>query len=198
VPALQLAFVTALRSALPASWRLEEETAPEWLVRPGKTELRDAWGVASHVYGALTGLVLPDEMPLRERRRLDAVVTDAVGRMRALEIDETQHFSGARAVTLSHYSDVAVAFDVAAWRLRAEQRTGREPSGGFARPCPPLFPGDGGRHGQRAYRDFVADLLPTHYGWLPTVRVSDDEVKVVLKAADPSAAALALFDAKTA
>jgi hypothetical protein len=197
VPALQLAFVAALTSALPATWRIEQETAPEWLVRPGRAELGGAWELASSVYGELTGLVLPDDMPLRERRRLDVVVTDEHGQRRVLEIDEKQHFSGPRALTFAVYDQVLVAYDFDAWRTRAEQRAGREPGGGFARPCPPLFPGDGGRHRQRAFRDLLADVIPPLNGWQPTCRVSDDDVKLVLKAADPITFALALFRAKT-
>lgn len=197
MPALQLAFVAALTAALPATWRIEQETAPDWLVRPGRPELGDAWGLASSVYSELTGLVLPDDMPLRERRRLDAVVTDDQGRQRALEIDEKQHFTGPRALTFAAYDHVVVAYDVDAWRTRAERRTGREPGGGFARPCPPLFPGEGGRHKQRAFRDLLADVIPPLNGWQPTCRISDDEVNVVQKAADPITSALALFQAKT-
>jgi hypothetical protein len=37
---------------------------------------------------------------------------------------------------------------------------GREPGGGFARPRPPLSPGDGGRHRRRAFLDALADLPP--------------------------------------
>lgn len=66
-----------------------------------------------------------------------------------------------------------------------------------ASPLPSSFPGDGGRHKQRAFRDLLADLIPPLNGWQPTCRVSDDEVKVVLRSADPITSALALFQAKT-
>lgn len=60
----------------------------------------------------------------------------------------------------------------------------RLPGGGFARPCPPLFPDPGGRHLQRAFRDGLADLLPSVHGWRPTLRIADFEVVDWIHAAD--------------
>lgn len=199
VPALQLAFVAALRTAQP-DWQIEEEAAPDWLVRPGRAECGPRWDFLCEAYGELTGLVLPDIMPVRERRRLDAVIVGrAGGPPRVLEIDEKQHFSGPRAATLALYDDsVPVAFDVATWLDLSRRRASREPGGGFARPCPPLFPGPGGRHKQRAFRDLLADVLPPTRGWWPTIRVSDDEVKRVLSADDSPTAALSLLTTKIA
>ena len=142
------------------------------------------------MYAALTGQVLPEAMPVRERRRLDVVVTYGDGRRQAVEFDESQHFTAARATTLGLYEGIPVCFDVAAWDRRCADRSGREPGGGFARPCPPLFPGEGGRHQQRAFRDFLADLLPPQRGWLPTMRVSDQEAQVTLRRGGPGFAAL--------
>jgi hypothetical protein len=137
-------------------------------------------------------------MPARERRRLDAVITYADGLQRVLEIDERQHFTGARATTLEMYRDqFPTAFDVPAWRARCDSLSGRESGGGFARPCPPLFPGAGGRHRQRAFRDFLADALPVYYGWLPTLRISDDEARTALGAPDLRAAVSTLVSGKT-
>lgn len=108
------------------------------------------------------------------------------GRQRVLEIDEGQHFTSARLATLDFYDGhVRTAFDVVAWQSRCSELRGREPGGGFARSCPPLFPAPGGRHRQRAFRDFLADAVPVANGWLPTMRMSDDEVLVALAAADP-------------
>lgn len=56
--------------------------------------------------------------------------------------------------------------------------------GGFGKPKPPLFPGEGGRHRQRAFRDALADLLPPVHGWLPTIRISDTEVTAIIAAPD--------------
>jgi hypothetical protein len=71
---------------------------------------------------------------------------------------------------------VKVAFDRGAW-LRACDAKVRLEGGGFARPCPPLFPEVGGRHRQRAFRDALTDALPAVHGWAPTLRIADFEVE---------------------
>jgi hypothetical protein len=83
-----------------------------------------------------------------------------------------------------HYpDDLPTGFDAAEWAARARAAT-RLPGGGFARPCPPLFPDAGGRHLQRAFRDGLADLLPSVHGWRPTLRIADFEVVDWLHAPD--------------
>ena len=197
MPELQRQTALLLREVL-AGVTLEEEVAPEWLRRPGRDEIGSGWSLVSTVYSELTGLELPETMPPRERRRLDMVLTYPDERRRIVEFDETQHFSGARAQTLAHYDGIAVAFDVNAWRDRSLARVGREPGGGFAAPKPPLFPGEGGRHRQRAFRDFLADYLPAmRDGWYPTARINDGEAKVALGAANPSSAVAELWTART-
>ena len=199
MPALQRAFVAALRECLPAAATLQEETAPAWLIRPGRDHCGQRWPLVRTVYADLTGLSLPELMPPRERRRLDAVLTTPDGACRALEIDESQHFGTARALTLTRYEDhgVDVAFDVRQWATRSRERAGREArGGGWAAPKPPLFPGPGGRHRQRAFRDLLADLLPPVWGWQPTVRIDDDEVRAVLQSPSPPDAARDLVSDK--
>jgi hypothetical protein len=157
---------------------------PVWLHRPGAAaEGGGLWDVVRDIYRALTGGELPPEMPARERRSVDAVLGERGGR-RIVEVDERQHFTPARAVTLDHYpATVATAFDRAEWRRRCDA-AGRPPGGGFATPRPPLFPEAGGRHLQRAFRDALADLLPSQHGWLPTLRIADWEVLPWLTHAD--------------
>lgn len=173
---------------------VETESSPPWLTRPGRTECAGAWPAVCRVYAALTGSALPETAPPRERRRLDVVLTYGNGLQQILEIDERQHFTAARGITLAHYPpDLQIGFPLAVWRSRCTELAGREPGGGFARPRPPLFPGAGGRHRQRAFRDALADLLPPEYGWLPTVRVSDTEAVAVGSASDPVKALSALL-----
>ena len=128
------------------------------------------------MYHTLTGLDLP-EMPPRERRDLDAVLRKRGQPPRIVEFDETQHFNVYRALTLRRYPRVTeLAFPKAAWIERSDAKQRLE-GGGSGRPKPPLFPGEGGRHRQRAFRDALADLLPSVYGWLPTLRIGDFEVE---------------------
>lgn len=148
---------------------------PTWLNRPGPDDCGEMWSAVCDIYRALTGQQLPSAMPERERRAIDAVLVGADGR-RIVEVDESQHFTPPRAQTLAVYpGGVLTAFDRERWEERSLR--GRLPQGGFARPCPPLFPGPGGRHLQRAFRDALADLLPAVHGWLPTLRIADWEVK---------------------
>jgi hypothetical protein len=162
---------------------------PSGLSCSRNAECRGAWGTLAGIYEGLTGLALPEEAPAREWRRLDAVLTYRDGRRQVVEVDERQHFTAARAVTLELYPpDARLGFDAAAWLERSRALTGREPGGGFARARPPLFPGVGGRHRQRAFRDALADLVPPQYGWLPTVRISDTEAVALRDAPDPGAA----------
>jgi len=89
-------------------------------------------------------------------------------------VDEAQHFNKYRALTLRSYLDSPVAFDREAW-LEACDEKKRLEGGGFAVPKPPLFPGDDGRHKQRAFRDALCDLLPPEYGFHPTARIAHFE-----------------------
>jgi len=170
------------------------ETCPPWLLRPGKAECSQAWDAVGRIYAALTGLELPELAPPRERRRLDVVLSYADGSHQVLEVDERQHFTAARAITLAQYPKATpLGFSHKAWAARCEALAGREPGGRFARPCPPLFPGDAGRHRQRAFRDALADLLPPEYDWRPTVRISDNEASNLAYGGDPAGGLRALL-----
>jgi hypothetical protein len=153
------------------------EPTPGWLVRPGRGACRRRWALIQSIYKELTGRKLPDEMPPRERRILDAVFHKRGQPPRIVEFDETQHFNRYRAVTLRAYPrSIRLAFPKRKWLEACDAKTRLE-GGGFGRPKPPLFPGEGGRHRQRAFRDALADILPVTYGWLPTLRVAKFEVE---------------------
>lgn len=170
---LQAAVVGLVKRILDA----ELSATPAWLLRPGATECGAHWNTVSGIYHDLTGLDLPATMPPRETRRVDAVLVAGDGRLRILEVDETQHFNRYRALTLRRYPDDArVAFPIEAWIRQCEKKTRLE-GGGFGKPKPPLFPAEYGRHMQRAFRDTLADLLPPEHRYLPTLRIADFEVK---------------------
>ncbi|MFG3022681.1 hypothetical protein ACGFZQ_29735 [Streptomyces sp. NPDC048254] len=117
---------------------------------------------------------------------LDVLPTYENGQQQILEVDEKQHFTAARALTLECYpAGVKLGFDASRWLARSQALTGREPGGGFGKPKPPLFPGEGGRHRQRAFRDAPTDLLPPVHDWLPALRISDTEVTAITAAPDP-------------
>jgi hypothetical protein len=112
-----------------------------------------------------------------ERREVDAVLEISGRSPRILEVDEKQHFNQYRAATLRRYpNDLPLGFDRELWIAESEKKTRLE-AGGFARPMPPLFPGGGGRHRQRAFRDALCDILPPTYGFAPALRIGDFEVR---------------------
>jgi hypothetical protein len=150
---------------------------PDWLVRPGRAEYGERWPLVCTIYSELIGLQLPDEMRKVERRRVDAVLVVPGSPPRILEVDEKQHFNAYRAATLRRYKDdVPLAFDADLWIARSDAKTKLE-GGGFGRPMPPLFPCEGGRHRQRAFRDALTDILTPHHGFASTLRIADFKVK---------------------
>jgi hypothetical protein len=151
-------------------------STPQWLLRPSATECGRRWEIVCATYHDLTSLDLPEVMPPRETRRVDAVLDRDGDAPRVLEVDESQHFNRYRALTLRRYpKDAQVAFPMDRWIEQSERKTRLE-GGGFGRPRPPLFPAEHGRHIQRAFRDMLADLLPPEHGYRPTLRIGDFEV----------------------
>ncbi len=180
---LQAAVVPLVARILDA----ELAGTPHWLLRPRPSECGSRWQSVCSIYRELAGLELPDAMPPRETRRVDAVLDTGDGQPRILEVDETQHFNRYRAVTLRHYPPEAlVAFPIEKWLEQSEKKTRLE-GGGFGKPKPPLFPAAYGRHAQRAFRDMLADLLPPEHGWTPTLRIGDFEVLGWIYASDAEA-----------
>ena len=53
---------------------LQREVAPPWLMRPGRIETKQLWSTVSSIFNHLTNTDLPDVMPVRERRSIDAVL----------------------------------------------------------------------------------------------------------------------------
>src|SRR5947209_1777472 len=105
---------------------------PAWLQRPDAVECGGSWGMVCQIYGELTGLTLPEAMPPRESRRVDAVL-GVDGELRILEVDETQHFNRFRALTLRRYPPEArVAFPVERWIEQSEKKARLE-GGGFGK-----------------------------------------------------------------
>lgn len=145
---------------------------PTWILRPGRHDCGQQWSLVQSIYGELTGRLLPELMPPNERRMLDAVLKYPDGSHRVLEIDESQHFNSSRSVTLRQYGPaIEVSFPITDWMKACERKRSLE-GGGFAKPKPPLFPGEGGRHLQRAFRDALADVVPFAHGFLPTARIA--------------------------
>ena len=154
-----------------------KEPTPDWLMRPGKKECRERWQLICEIYSELTNKKLQETMPPREWRRLDYVLKIAGSASRIIEVDEEQHFNCFRAKTLHLYpSDIKLAFDRNEW-IKHSEIPRKLRGGGFGKPKKPLFPDDGGRHLQRAFRDALADILPSGHHFEPTLRIAYFEVE---------------------
>ena len=154
----------------------EDKCTPNWLKRPGRKECGSYWPLIQEIYHELTGGELPDEMPSREWRKVDGVF-QTKGGLFIFELDEKQHFNAYRSKTLSLYSEnFLVGFSIDLWVNICNKKSKLE-GGGFAKPRPPLFPRENGRHRQRAFRDSLTDILPSEYGFLPTLRIADFEIR---------------------
>ena len=151
---------------------------PSWLQRPGRDDCGPRWRLIRRIYSDLTdGLILPDEMPLRESRAVDGLIGGRGRRYQFVEVDESQHFNIYRSAALAMYANgIPLGFPKAIWISAGKARIPGA-GGGWGAPKPPLFPMIGGRHRQRAFRDALADLLPGHNGFGPTIRIADFEVE---------------------
>lgn len=153
-----------------------DSTVPPWLKRPGKLDCGGHWPLIRRIYADLQRQDLPEVAPAHEWRRVDAVLIPPNGKCFVLEVDEAQHFNEFRRLTLERYPAAAtLRFDKQEWIRRCNDKRVLERAG-FARPKPPLFPGENGRHRQRAFRDALTDLLPPLHGYAPTLRIADFEV----------------------
>ncbi len=151
--------------------------------RPGRSECGDLRNTACSVYRELASLELPEVMPARQRRSLDAVIEHKDGTLRVFEVDEAQHFDSHRALTLERYPrGTALAFDSRVWH-RWVIASIKLRGGGWGRAKPPLFPRLVAVM-QRAFRDMLADLLPPSRGWSPTLPIAHFEVEESLDAPD--------------
>jgi hypothetical protein len=192
MPSLERAVVELVADVLKA----RRGETPAWLIRPGRAEAGGSWRLIKGIYRELTHLDLPEVMRPVERRQVDAVLMVPGRAPRILEFDEKQHFNTYRAATLKRYADrVALAFNQDTWIERSQAKRRLE-GGGFAAPKPPLFPGEGGRHRQRAFRDALSDVLPLEYEWAPTLRIGHFEVEKWIHVPDARKRMKALLEAR--
>ncbi len=79
--------------------------------------------------------------------------------MRIVELDETQHFSAARAIALEQYpKSFELGFSRKQWILYCRHYNSKDP-------MPPY------RDEQRAWYDTIRDFLPFLIGYAPTIRI---------------------------
>jgi len=97
----------------------------------------------------------------------------------AVEFDEKQHFNQFRKITLDYYSKIDIKFPLQFYKELNSEIEIKPGKSGFTKlkSNDPLFPEilDGekqdNRIRQRAFRDFLKDLLPIDNGYNPTLRI---------------------------
>jgi hypothetical protein len=88
-----------------------------------------------------------------------------------IEVDEHQHFSSARLITLNHYpGDARLGFDLDHYKALCK-RWKRDADKAFAHKEAKPFPGSHGRQRQRAYYDALRDLAAPAMGQPPLIRI---------------------------
>ncbi|TFC54574.1 MULTISPECIES: hypothetical protein [unclassified Cryobacterium] len=88
-----------------------------------------------------------------------------------IEVDESQHFTSFRLLTLELYSPAArLGFDLRAYRGLCSEWAGR--SDKYRKSKAAKGFGEGGRQRQRAYHDALRDLITPALGHPPVIRVA--------------------------
>ena len=91
-----------------------------------------------------------------------------------IEIDESQHFTSFRLLTLKHYpASWSLGFDLEEYRLLCQEWGPRSDKFHAAKPAVAF--GAGGRRRQRAYHDALRDLATPAMGHPPVIRVAATE-----------------------
>lgn len=175
-----IAAYLEMRFKKPAKYKLEY--SPSWLTAvPVKEKLEAQWSLVRKVYVDLTN----DELDLDEQikqvsrygsQKFDIWFDDPY--FFAVEFDEDQHFNQFRKATLNHYGSFDCGINLTDYRNYCNVIS-KPGTSGFQRlkspdPLfPPMLPGEkqDNRIRQRAYRDFLKDLLPVAFDNCQTVRI---------------------------
>jgi hypothetical protein len=149
----------------------------EWLSERGHLalprEAADAVAVLERIYTALGGDI--DVLATARRNRLRGVLLhEPSGTL--IEVDEHQHFTSFRAMSLGLYpAEVSLGFDREAYVALC--REWQHTADGYRRARAARGFGVGGRQRQRAYYDAVRDLATPAMGHPPLIRIDapDDD-----------------------
>ena len=162
----------AFAAAAAADGIVLERARVPWLNQRGHLGLP---AEASAVRGVLAGIFqsLDGSVDEQAAKRLTSLPGDFfhVDTGTFIEIDESQHFTCFRLLTLSQYpADTRLGFDLNAyrdlrleWAVRSDNYRMTKAAVGF---------GEGGRQRQRAYHDALRDLMVPAMGHPPVIRVA--------------------------
>ena len=158
------------------------EYSPDWLTAvPDKAILNEHWELVKKVYTSLVDnkFDLDEQLKLVKRtgkQYFDIWFDDPY--FFALEFDEEQHFNQFRAKTLDFYGSFECSINLKDYKnyCNVEKNPG---TSGFQKLkshdvlFPEMLPGEkqDNRIRQRAFRDFLKDILPVANDYCPTVRI---------------------------
>jgi hypothetical protein len=147
-------------------------TASErWLNQRGHLGLPDKLGSTRRVLEGIF-LALGGDLTAQDAKRMTPLPGDFIHRETGtlIEVDESQHFTSFRLLTLDHYPQGApLGFDLE--RYRELCQTWSSESDKYFRTKAAIGFGPGGRQRQRAYHDALRDLATPAMGRPPLIRV---------------------------
>lgn len=161
------------------------EYKPDWLLSNPSKELIEKYPEVSRLYTQLTDnqFTLTEkqkhlsERQLKQKQSFDIWIGEPFNF--ALEFDEKQHFNQFRKTTLDFYDEIDVKYPMQLYRSLNDKIEIKPGKSGFTKLSSkdPLFPEmlegekQDNRIRQRAFRDYLKDLLPIENGFKPTLRI---------------------------
>lgn len=161
------------------------EYKPDWLRIYPDIELIEQYSQIQKVHEALTdgkvdfkkvieGL---DERQKSAKQSYDIWIGEPYNT--AVEFDENQHFNQFRLLTLDFYQDIKHKFPISIYQKFCKEKIVKPGSSGFQKlkSNDPLFPElfsgpkQDNRIRQRAFRDYLKDILPLHHKFGATLRI---------------------------
>lgn len=161
------------------------EYKPNWLISNPSKQLIEKRTELSKLYSELTDahfslkekLVELTEKRLGQIQSFDIWIGEPFNF--AIEFDEKQHFNQFRKITLEYYDKIAIKFPINFYKELNYGIEIKPGTSGFTKlkSNDPLFPEmlkgekQDNRIRQRAFRDYLKDLLPIENGFNPTLRI---------------------------
>lgn len=161
------------------------EFSPNWLFIYPTIELLDKYPQINEIYNALTENKLDykneylklDYKKKTQKQSFDIWIGEPYNF--AVEFDEKQHFNQFRLETFRFYSDMATKYSLELYKDLNKNCFTKPGNSGFTtlKSIDPFFPemckgiNQDNRIRQRAFRDFLKDLLPVENGFSPTLRI---------------------------
>lgn len=161
------------------------EYKPNWLLSNPTEQLIKNNSNISDLYNELTDnsyllkerIVKLTNRQLNQKQSVDIWIGEPLNF--AVEFDESQHFNQFRKITLNYYSKINIKYPIQFYKELNNKIEIKPGNSGFTRlkSFDPLFPEmlvgekQDNRIRQRAFRDFLKDLLPLENGFNPTLRI---------------------------